>query len=180
MDGDDLWSAELEALVLYGSRMDWEDRCVYTYASSGKFEMMDDEKLELPMDPYYEFKPIKDAEHAKACEEEYKAHFEAYGPDCEMMDLMCHESAIELHQTLWRSERGVQLHSKIREMDELYSEERYDEAHALGQWLLEQDGQFGVGYNKKLFLILKRTVANIAFDKSRQSGGFISLSGIIL
>jgi hypothetical protein len=177
MNGDDSWSIELESLVQYGRNMECG-------AVSGKFEMMDDEKLELPIDPCYEFKPIKDAKDTKAREVAYQErHLAAYGWVDEMVDettdLMCHESAVDIEQALRRSARRDELQSKIRELEELYQEKKYTEAHVLGKWLLKQDGRFGVGYNEKLFFILKTLVARIAVKASCKDRGFISITSLI-
>ena len=51
MKGNDVFSAQIEELLLFGQPMEWKDRETITFAFSGPDEMMDDERLELPMDP---------------------------------------------------------------------------------------------------------------------------------
>jgi hypothetical protein len=178
-DSDDAWSVELESLVQYGRTMELE-------AVSEKFEMMDDEKLEFPIDPCYEFKPIKDAKDAKAREVAYQEkHLSVYGLVDEIADettdLMCHETSIDIEIALRRSARRDELQSKIRELEELYKEKEYTKAYVLGKWLLKQDGRFGVGYNENLFFILKTLVARIAVKAActDRVGGFISITSLI-
>jgi hypothetical protein len=173
-DSDDAWSVELESLLQYGRTMELE-------AVSEKFEMMDDEKLEFPIDLFYEFRPIKDAKDAKAREVAYQErHLAAYGwNEVETMDLMCHETSTDIQEALNRSAKRDELQSKIRELKELYMEKEYTKAHVLGKWLLEQDGRFGVGYNHKLFFILKTLVARIAKAAcADRVGGFISITSL--
>jgi hypothetical protein len=157
----DIFSAQIAELVAFGEPMEWQDDETITFAYSRSHEMMDDERLELPMDPAREFQYLKDMENKDVARKKEAERVRLYGNDPRIMNMLCTETSADLEKTLARMHRGDFLHKQIRVMNQLRKEEKYEQATAMGVWLLHQDEKDGVAYNKELLHILKETVREL-------------------
>jgi hypothetical protein len=162
MKANDMFTAEMKQLLDDVEPMEWEDDETILFAYSGPHEMMDDEHLELPMDPAHEFRELKALELVELSCKAEEERVRLYGTDPRIMDMLCTENFADIHRCLWRMERGDELHKQIRTMNELRENGSYYDAHKIGVWLLSQNERYGVGYNKELLRILKETVVALS------------------
>ena len=159
MEQNDLFTLQVKNLLDGEAPSGLEAGGEFTFAFSSRHEMMDDERLELPMDPSHEFRLLKEAEVKEENIKKEEQRVRIYGTDPRIRGMICTETTTDLQNGLLRIKRGEELHEQIRLMNELRDNCRYHEAKTLGLWLLDQNKKFGVGYNKELLRILKQTVA---------------------
>ena len=158
----DVFSTELDELMTFGGEVIWLDDETISFVCSESHEMMDTESLELPSDPSHEYLQEKEDAIRQASVEHEKERVRLYGTDDRVMKMLCDETSVDLNRTLWRLKRGEDLQEQIAAMKQLREDGKYEEAHKMCVWLLDQNEKHGVGYDKALLLILKQTLAALS------------------
>ena len=159
---NDSFTARIQELLHFNEAKILDDGAVSAFAYSGSHEMMDDERLELPMCPSHGSVYLKMEEMNKVYLKQEEERVRMYGHDQRIMDMLCTETSYDLDRCMWRIKRGEDLQEQIRIMFELRDHGKYHEAKNVGMWLLAQNERYGVGYNKELLRILKQAVVALS------------------
>lgn len=155
------WVQELEELSCEEDRMEW--------AESGPAELTSWSPLSWPAAPVDEMKDINAAALKVAIFQADAAHEIAYGKDERIVDLMCHETIVDIRLGLWRADRFLQLRQRVFDYFDLYNAALYDEVICVAEKLMDDHRECGEQCDPQIRTIFERSVyfvENHHLDKS--------------
>ena len=108
------FSRQLAELPTSLGGMEWEDSETISFAEKGKSETMNNESLEIMMDPSHELRTFKEQQIKEAYRMEQMDLEKKYGTDGGMLKLVCHETNAGLDKCVDRLDHGDEIHKQMR------------------------------------------------------------------
>ena len=139
------WEIELEDLGVKDCRAEW--------AYSSRSEIMSGSSLPWPDD---HLSAIKEERKMKIVTAQKQYELE-HGNDDWALDLICEETEVDLRMALWRSDRILELESRVLDFFTLYSNKQFVEAVALASWLLPEHDKYDIQYSSDLLDVLRQS-----------------------
>jgi hypothetical protein len=165
MDENDNFTNQIRELVVLEEHMeqdvDWKDCETITSMVIGVDKIMNNDGLDVMMDPSHELRQSKEDEIKEVYRKEEEECLHMYGKDERIQQMICNETSDDLDRCMKRLERGDLIHEQVEVMNGLRKAKKFYEARMVCVWIFAQNGKYGVWYDEDLLKILKDFLGDV-------------------